>query len=80
MSKAEIQSWIAASEREDEDDASAAFQWNSLHEDWQTFVDFAIGHLLTGSTKMRTEFLEERLTPLAARGGMQNIERPALHS
>lgn len=74
MSKTEIQSWIATSGGPDEDDeVPTEFHWSSLHEDWPEFVDYAVGQLLTSSTKTRIEFLEKRLSPLAARGGTQHV-------
>lgn len=72
MSKTEIQSWVAASEAPDGDDElTASFRWDSLNEDssWPSFLGYAQGQLMTSSTKMRIEFLTNRLSPLAARGG-----------
>jgi hypothetical protein len=77
MSKTEIQSWAAASEGLDGDDElTTSFRWDSLNEDsnWPSFLDHAKGQLLTSSTKARIEFLTNRLSPLAARGGAQRVE------
>ena len=77
MSKAEIQSWITASEGLDgEEELTTAFRWDSLNErsNWPSFLDYAKGRLLTSSTKTRIEFLTNRLSPLAARGGTQRVE------
>ena len=77
MSKAEIQSWITASQGPDGDEEhTIAFRWDSLNGDsnWSSFLDYSKGQLLTSSTKTRIEFLMNRLSPLAARGGTQRVE------
>lgn len=81
MSKAEIQSWITASEGADNDeDEVPTFQWTDIHEEsrWPTFLEYAKGKILTSSTKRRIEFLEERLTPLSLRGGTMSVIHAAL--
>jgi hypothetical protein len=76
MSKAEIQSWIAASEAvEADDEEMQSFQWTSFHDEaqWSYTLAYIRSQILTSSTRHRIEFLKERLIPLVSRGGRELI-------
>lgn len=74
MSKAEIRSWIAAAAPDDPDDdtdtaAEAQSGDGDSRTDWASLMSITRRSLLTSQTKVRIHFLNERLLPLASRGG-----------
>lgn len=83
MSKVEIASWVASAanvrkydEDDDEDDSdeesTSSPQATSLsdEETWRNFMVLARTNVLTSKTKIRTEFINEKLYAIAARGGI----------
>lgn len=72
MSKAEIASWISSAQTFDDDEADgvgAAQTPSTPEENWDTFVRVANSALLSSKTRIRVEFLQEKMEILAARGG-----------
>jgi hypothetical protein len=67
MSEFEIQSWAQRVDRDN--DEGTGFDGESLDEKWDDFLKYAQLQVMSGKTKMRTMFLQERLLPLAARAG-----------
>ena len=74
MSKSEIQSW--AQRVHGGDDEGGFVDWESLDEKWDDFLKYAQLQVLSGKTKIRAVFLQERLLPLAARGGERHAASP----
>lgn len=79
MSKTDIQTWAQESRLLADDNAETgeAFQWDAIETNWDDgFIPYAQKMLLTGSTKRRSEFLKERMVPLASRAGAISILLP----
>ena len=75
MGKRDIESWIASTEGNSDDEGNGTAEgWESAIEDWPGFMKIAQGQLLSSSTKSRVDFIESRLLPLAKHaGGLINI-------
>jgi hypothetical protein len=70
----DIESWlvstIASNEMDDEDKGGQMWTRDLVREDWQKAMQVAQGKLLTSSTRIRLQFLQEELLWLATNGGM----------
>jgi hypothetical protein len=80
MSKTDIQSWIAAANDYDDDHDDSGTDtpetYSRENEDatnWGALMAIARRSLLTSQTKVRVHFLNERLLPLASKGGEQFV-------
>jgi len=74
LSKTDIESWlvstIPSNKMDDEDKSGQLWTRDLVQEDWQKAMQIAHGKLLTSSTRIRLQFLQEELLWLTTNGGM----------